>query len=103
MKKPRLCYCPKGTTCYPNDECTNKSTTLREEFYKDEIKNRFTLNEVVDWWLEKLRQAIAEERLKTLKELILEFQSNELDGKGYDFYFAIRTKIDENLSHLTQK
>lgn len=28
MKKPRLCYCPKGTTCYPSDECPNKPTTL---------------------------------------------------------------------------
>lgn len=28
MKKPRLCYCPKGTTCYPSDECPNKPKTL---------------------------------------------------------------------------
>jgi len=32
-----------------------------------------------------------------LKELLLEFESNQLEGKGYDFYFAIRTKLDELL------
>lgn len=34
-------------------------------------------------------------REETLKELIREYQDNELDGKGYDFYFSIRAKIDE--------
>jgi len=32
-------------------------------------------------------------RKDTLKELMREYQDNELDGKGYDFYFSIRDKI----------
>ena len=43
--------------------------------------------------------AIAEERKNTLKELIREYQDNELEGKGYDFYFAIRTKLDNLLTN----
>lgn len=38
---------------------------------------------------------LKEERKKTLKELITEFNNNELEGKGYDFYLSIRSKIDE--------
>ena len=41
-------------------------------------------------------------RADVLKELIKEYQSNELDGKGYDFYFAIRTKLDQ-LTSLKEK
>jgi len=35
-----------------------------------------------------------EVRKNTLKELIKEYTDNELEGKGYDFYFSIRTKIN---------
>ena len=35
---------------------------------------------------------IDQTREETLKELIREYQDNELDGKGYDFYFSIRAK-----------
>lgn len=47
------------------------------------------------------QKAIAQTREETLKELIREYQDNELDGKGYDFYFSIRAKIDE-LNKLKQ-
>lgn len=40
-------------------------------------------------------KAIDQTREETLKEIIREYQDNELDGKGYDFYFSIRTKIDK--------
>ena len=44
-----------------------------------------------------------ETREETLKELIREYQDNELDGKEYDFYFSIRAKIDElSLNNLKQ-
>lgn len=36
-----------------------------------------------------------EARKNTLKELIKEYTDNELEGKGYDFYFSIRAKIDD--------
>lgn len=42
-----------------------------------------------------ISQAINQTREETLKELIREYQDNELDGKEYDFYFSIRAKIDE--------
>ena len=50
-----------------------------------------------DYWeaREYLIKAIAQTREETLKELIREYQDNELDGNGYDFYFSIRAKIDE--------
>ena len=51
---------------------------------------------------EKLLQIVIEDvphkyQERFLKELLLEFESNQLEGKGYDFYFAIRTKLDELL------
>ena len=50
-----------------------------------------------------LSQAIDQTREETLKELIREYQDNELDGKEYDFYFSIRAKIDElSLNNLKQ-
>ena len=30
-----------------------------------------------------------------LIEILSEQYKNELEGKGYDFYFSIRTKLDE--------
>lgn len=30
-----------------------------------------------------------------LVEILSEFHSNELEGKGFDFYFVLRTKLDE--------
>jgi uncharacterized protein (UPF0305 family) len=44
-----------------------------------------------------LSQKDKEVRKETLKELILEFEGNQLEGKGYDFYFSIRTKLDDLL------
>ena len=38
---------------------------------------------------------LAEKERDVLKKFILEYQSAELDGKKYDFYFAIRTRLDE--------
>lgn len=42
-----------------------------------------------------LSKAIDQTRGETLKELIREYQDNELDGKEYDFYFSIRSKIKD--------
>ena len=39
-----------------------------------------------------LSQAIDQTKEETLKELIREYQDNELDGKGYDFYFFNKSK-----------
>lgn len=43
------------------------------------------------------KELIEEIRRETLQELLLEHHKNELEGKGYDFYFAIRTKLDDIL------
>ena len=32
---------------------------------------------------------------QALKDLILDFTKAELEGNGYDFYFAIRTKLTQ--------
>lgn len=45
--------------------------------------------------LDFISKAIDQTKEETLKELIREYQDNELDGKEYDFYFSIRAKIDE--------
>ena len=50
----------------------------------------------------KFRAISKETKKKTLKELLLEFESNQLEGKGYDFYFVIRTKLDELLKQIMQ-
>ncbi len=42
-----------------------------------------------------ISKALDQTREETLKEIIREYQDNELDGKDYDFYFSIRVKIDE--------
>lgn len=52
---------------------------------------------------EMMRKEASESRKQTLKELILEQQANELEGKGYDFYFNIRTKLDDLLSNKETK
>jgi putative heme iron utilization protein len=57
-----------------------KITTVHADQIKDQLSE----------WEKEIRK-------ETLKELILEFESNQLEGKGYDFYFAIRTKLDELL------
>lgn len=71
---------------------------------KEEIINKSynSLIKYLDWDVdcekeikEIISKAIAQTREETLKELIREYQDNELDGKGYDFYFSIRAKIDE--------
>lgn len=46
----------------------------------------------------RIKQAVRESRKQTLKELILEQQANELEGKGYDFYFNVRIKLDALLA-----
>lgn len=48
-----------------------------------------------DLVIQFISKEIDKTREETLKELIREHQDNELDGKGYDFYFSIRAKIDE--------
>ena len=66
-------------------------------------QERFDEQNFTDAWAEdesnRIKQfisdLIAQTREETLKELIREYQDNELDGKGYDFYFSIRAKIDE--------
>ena len=60
---------------------------ILKEFWKLPKKER-TLYKLIDITISKTRE-------ETLKELIREYQDNELDGKGYDFYFSIRAKIDE--------
>jgi hypothetical protein len=37
---------------------------------------------------------ITEARIDQVKKPILEYQANELEGKGYDFYFALRRELD---------
>lgn len=56
------------------------------------VKPDLTLAEINNGYL-----AYKKGQKDILKELILEFESNQLEGKGYDFYFAIRTKLDELL------
>ena len=49
---------------------------------------------------EMVEKSKEEARREELKNIILAYQSNELEGKGFDFYFAIRTRLDE-LTTLT--
>jgi len=42
----------------------------------------------------ELQQAYKDGRKEVLKELIMEYQNNQLDGVGYNFYFSISRKID---------
>lgn len=66
-------------------------------------QERFDEQNFTDAWAEdesnRIKQFISDlitqTREETLKEIIREYQDNELDGKGYDFYFSIRAKIDE--------
>jgi hypothetical protein len=51
----------------------------------------------------KVPEIIEYVKKETLKELIREYQDNELDGKGYDFYFSIRTKIDSLSTNQNEK
>jgi len=51
-------------------------------------------NEVKDWFLSKFETLLKEQREESYKELLMEQHKNELEGKGYDFYFSIRTKLD---------
>ena len=67
----------------------DSETFEREEKFNEAVETCSTL------YFNSLSKQKKEDRLKTLKELVAEFQSNELEGKGYDFYFAIRTKIDD--------
>lgn len=48
-----------------------------------------------------LDKALLKKEKDTLKELIKEYHNAELEGKGggYDFYFSIRTKIDNLNKH----
>jgi hypothetical protein len=62
---------------------------FEQRIRKDEFKK--TLKEHDKNLISEVKRA----REETLKELIREYQDNELDGKGYDFYFSIRAKIDE--------
>jgi len=67
---------------------------------KFENKQHFGRNADSEMIFEKvfkplLSKSIAQTREETLKEIIREYQDNELDGKDYDFYFSIRAKIDE--------
>jgi hypothetical protein len=82
--------------------------TLEQLFNDLELGNAFAEDlqlpyekrlEAFNWLKSNVFQFISElidkTREETLKELIREYQDNELDGKGYDFYFSIRAKIDE--------
>jgi len=40
---------------------------------------------------EKMRQEVSEE---IIKEILLDYEKNRLDGKGFDFYFALNTRLN---------
>lgn len=77
----------------------NSTKTLEEKFDEmSEIEEFWGLpyDHLVDKAVKQfISDLIAQTREETLKEIIREYQDNELDGKGYDFYFSIRAKIDE--------
>ena len=53
----------------------------------------FILTSHTTYWKERVRK-------ETLQELLKEYHCNEIEGKGYDFYFSIRTKLDTLLDNL---
>lgn len=75
----------------------NKEEILKEAEVEWGIKVGPKSNQREQTWvlLSILSKALTQTREETLKEIIREYQDNELDGKGYDFYFSIRAKIDE--------
>lgn len=48
---------------------------------------------IKDFFITEIGLAEKRGNENALKGLIKEYVNNELDGKGYDFYFAIRTKL----------
>lgn len=81
----------------------NSTKTWQDNFDENFEETTITIETDSGWTTipcsEEIKQfisnLIAQTREETLKELIREYQDNELDGKGYDFYFSIRAKIDE--------
>ena len=82
-----------------------QANTLDEIFvgvYKDMTKGDFQIDEkqadklwsVICSRGDQARAFITETRIDQVKKPILEYQANELEGKGYDFYFALRTELD---------
>ena len=70
---------------------------FKEEFMEYAYENENTLldNDIEgDRMIKFISEVEAQTREETLKELVREYQDNELDGKDYDFYFSIRAKID---------
>ena len=81
------------------DECKNCGlddamiTEALSQAYK-QGKIEATVEETAQY-KEDMKKAKEEARREELKNIILAYQSNELEGKGFDFYFAIRTRLDE--------
>lgn len=79
-----------------NDEKYGVKFTIGSQSFKlDYYGDREEVQWMKDMLIQAINNLITKTREETLKELIREYQNNELDGKGYDFYFSIRAKIDE--------
>ena len=64
------------------------------------LKNRVstkTLLAIYNWHTSEKEAAAREARISEVKKPINEYHEAELEGKGrgYDFYFALRTRLDE--------
>ena len=49
---------------------------------------------------EEVNIKVLEGKKDILKEIVLEFEGNRLDGKGYDFYLSINDKLNKLLELL---
>lgn len=72
-----------GVAGDPKDNCIYRF----DQYKKDK-------SQLLEWHNYRTTQAYELGQKEMLKEIIMEYQSNELEGKGYDFYFSIRTKLD---------
>ena len=49
---------------------------------------------------EEVNIKVLEGKKDILKEIVLEFEGNRLEGKGYDFYLSINDKLNKLLEQL---
>lgn len=78
-------------------------TQVRKETIKECADLQKKLDNVFEQAIQPyVNKKVMEAKKETLKEILMEFHSNRMDGKGYDFFFAISDKLD-NLSTLSKE
>ena len=97
--------------CCLNKECNHSTTGC--PWYQNDVflhtDNAIQIKAFLTTAMQRAYEAGREERdtywkemvrKETLQELLKEYHCNEIEGKGYDFYFSIRTKLNTLLDNL---